>query len=576
MKINMRYIFLLALTFLLLIQFSHPVELHSDRGGIPNQPTDIYEPAQLAIISWDNGYEVLYISSVLEVYSDTPISIIEVLPLPSIPKIELGDKKIFEQLGDVLMSPELGSGRGGGSLGPPTSGGEVLFNKVLGPHNVTVIFANSSSFFISVIRDIFMQNNLDAHEMKVKSGIVDAYILRGYKYFAIDLVTISPYSGRVMVEPIIYKFKSSKVYYPMLISKFNTGPFTAKLFFITTVPVPQDILDSLSGVSLKYYYSKPYFRWELSSVDSRLVEPFPFWKTYMHLTYFEIEGYYELLSNEDILFELKDYYSPVPFLLSSIIISLYIYPLIRYPQINKKSIMENLRPILLYSMLTLIPLIIYLIGIPYVFINRLLPNMNNVLKWMTEARRSAIMFHVNLLVQLMIIYFQILSISGLMFYLVKVYSIVGKSIKLSFWKNPIIISLIMSSSYTLLILMSLTYLYQLINPYSRTEIVYGAAFSITSFALLLIIIIIVINFITKRLSMQSTSYPWEKPELLAIGILMLYLFAFITYLAFIIFTMEFYYFIWFTFLCFFIELLVLAVLTLGITFLGYFSLKIET
>ncbi|MEO0185805.1 MAG: DUF2330 domain-containing protein, partial [candidate division WOR-3 bacterium] len=70
--------------------------LFADRGLIPFNPgVTIFEPNQRAIIAWNGEEEILLLSTDLSA-SDSTMAL-EILPLPSEPKVKKGDPETFRK-----------------------------------------------------------------------------------------------------------------------------------------------------------------------------------------------------------------------------------------------------------------------------------------------------------------------------------------------------------------------------------------------------------------------------------------------------------------------------------------------
>jgi hypothetical protein len=78
----------------IILSFSFFPLAFADRGMIPiKSDVSVYEPGQKAIIAWNKGKEILILSTDVRASGETKV--LEVMPLPSVPKIEKGDLKSF-------------------------------------------------------------------------------------------------------------------------------------------------------------------------------------------------------------------------------------------------------------------------------------------------------------------------------------------------------------------------------------------------------------------------------------------------------------------------------------------------
>ena len=78
----------------------------ADRGSIPwgmedNLPTEIFEPAQNAVIAWNGHEEILVLTTDLS--ATRPTKVLEVLPLPSEPVVTKGDGTLFAKFNNLIL-----------------------------------------------------------------------------------------------------------------------------------------------------------------------------------------------------------------------------------------------------------------------------------------------------------------------------------------------------------------------------------------------------------------------------------------------------------------------------------------
>ena len=343
----------ILILILFITMYPDSTKVYADRGGIPVNPVTVLEPGQYAIISWYRGVEVLYLSTY--VVSDYPTYMLEILPLPSVPKIYLGDKSVFDKLGSLLSRKVYVENYGfgvPGYRGPGAGGGISLIETFsAGPHNVTVVEVGDGSKLVEFMITFSNQNGLDISEgLKAYPNLVDGingYIKRGYKYFAIDIIYIEKTTG-MLIEPIIYEFKSEKIYFPMEISAITyTEDFRLHLFIITTHPLDKEFFEEYGARNTAWPYefiTASVTRYELDIIDSKLTKIFPPWIIGLYLNYVYMIGNY--LSLEDI--EIADNYDITPLLtiVGILLITLFAAVLYKYYDINK---MRNNRDFLIKS-----------------------------------------------------------------------------------------------------------------------------------------------------------------------------------------------------------------------------------
>ncbi len=350
---------------MILILFIHQLAslgVIADRGGIPSEPVDIYEPGQYAVISWYDGIEVMCLSSVLKTSSLSSVKVLEVFPLPSIPEISLGDEAIFKKLGDMVHDLAIYYNL---DESDQRADGVIVYNKVLGPHNVTVIRTNDSSSFIENVYEIARQNGFEiTYDISSVEDEVEFYIAKNYNVFVIDIVSLESYVSQTLVRPLIYKFRSDKIYYPMVISSINKGFFRIKLFFLTATP-----LNDLNSIQVDYlhlttYVQKTVFRYDIERIDSRLTEIFPSWKLVLYLTYVGLKGRYDLIC-DDLEFTGPPDIESILSLTTFLLLIAYIAIILGNDNYRGFIIFNSKKVFITYSLLILIPSLIVLLGISH-------------------------------------------------------------------------------------------------------------------------------------------------------------------------------------------------------------------
>lgn len=213
-----------------------PSSVSADRGGISLvSKVEVLEPGQKAIIAWNGREEVLILST--DVKANQSTLVLELLPLPSNPKaVERANSTSFIKLQDIIRrhigtyvnSRKLG-GYGEGNFAETVV---VTFHEKIGAHDITVVRADNASELALWIDD-FLRKNAVTNELSLQEyeSIFEDYISRGFPYFALDLVEVSP--TEKSVEPILYRFETSFLYYPLKISSLFSGDTGITLFLLT-------------------------------------------------------------------------------------------------------------------------------------------------------------------------------------------------------------------------------------------------------------------------------------------------------------------------------------------------------
>jgi hypothetical protein len=220
-----------GIIFFLLILFSVS-SVYADRGMIPIFPdVSVYEPGQKAIVAWNGQEEILILSTDVNA-ADSTLAL-EIMPLPSNPKqIEKASFEsfitiqnlIWKHAQEVLERYHLGADE--------TKSVEVTFHEKIGAHDITVVKASDASELITWAED-FLKSNEISQEISLQEFelIIEDYMARGFRFFVLDLIEISP--DKNSVEPILYRFETSFLYYPLKISSPIPGDTKITLFLIT-------------------------------------------------------------------------------------------------------------------------------------------------------------------------------------------------------------------------------------------------------------------------------------------------------------------------------------------------------
>ncbi len=136
----------------------------ADCGGMPFVPgVQLFEPNQRAAVAFNGEEEVLLLSTDLRASEKTKV--LEVLPLPSEPKVSKGDVELFRKA-TTLINTRLGlknpaswgmggmGGMGGGaSRGGPPPAGIVTLQERIGAHDITVTKVVDRKGFIDWVEE---------------------------------------------------------------------------------------------------------------------------------------------------------------------------------------------------------------------------------------------------------------------------------------------------------------------------------------------------------------------------------------------------------------------------------------
>jgi hypothetical protein len=225
-------------------------------GGVWIWPPNIYvnQTDQNAIIAWNGQEEMLILSTNWEKPAGSQAAtLLKVVPLPAEPsEIKEGETEIFDKLVKILnekiaamQNLQTGKGEGFGAPAGAVPGVEIVFQKTIGAHDVTVVKVNKEEDFSKWIDDFVAQKSLDKKQLseEFKNGLLN-YLKRNINYFVFDIANLN--EAKTTVKPLIYRFKSNYFYFPILvsgISEISDSQTKVNLFLIfnETLKLPRQI-----------------------------------------------------------------------------------------------------------------------------------------------------------------------------------------------------------------------------------------------------------------------------------------------------------------------------------------------
>jgi len=239
---------------------------HADRGILPLSDVDVYGPGQRAIIAWNGERERLILST--DLYADRNSRVLEMLPLPSNPKVEKGAVESFEEVQRLMMrnlpkvmAPERGLEKGL----------MVVFHERIGAHDITVVEATSLEELIEFISRHAAQTGV-SNTPEVREGtrlILEDYLDRGFRYWVFDLVDLTPNPNTL--EPIAYEFQTPSLYFPLKISSTAKGFTNIVLYLITPSEILGEELPAPMRVA-RYLPNEQAIRFQVSHEDLSMID----------------------------------------------------------------------------------------------------------------------------------------------------------------------------------------------------------------------------------------------------------------------------------------------------------------
>ncbi len=215
------FLFLFSLVF-----FAFP-NVFADRGGWSPLGYDIFEGGQKAIAAWNGTDEILVLST--DVRGSQETQVIEIMPLPSVPEIEKGSEDSFRQVRSLVRqfyefyydSTPIGYFQGRHSVAAEKEV-EIIFHDEIGAHFITVVKANVTEELTSWIEGFLSGIGIDYADFPSGlDNLVAQYMEDELYFFVMDVITVN--STVKSVEPLVYRFKSSSLYYPLRISSLFSG-----------------------------------------------------------------------------------------------------------------------------------------------------------------------------------------------------------------------------------------------------------------------------------------------------------------------------------------------------------------
>ena len=224
-----------------IIVLSIPLLIEADKGMMPVIPNiSIYEPGQKAIIAWNGESKMEILILAVDAYADTECKVIEILPLPSEPKVDTGSVESFKSMQRLIMKHAPKPLYRGKGPPPPmldgTEGVEILFHKKIGAHNITCAKALKYQEFVDWTYKFIKSQGIDTFFFPSELPyIIEEYLNKDIQYFVFDIVELG--KNPSSIAPLIYEFASPYLFFPLRISRLVKGKTKIQLFLITEYPV---------------------------------------------------------------------------------------------------------------------------------------------------------------------------------------------------------------------------------------------------------------------------------------------------------------------------------------------------
>ena len=195
------------------------------------EDAQLTQGSQKAIILHNFKEEALILGTELRANKETEV--LEFIPFPSEPEVSLAKGNPFEEVNKLLRKKRIEIQEGITKGGAETVPVEIRLSQKIGLHDVTVIKINDISGFNKWVFDFLKSKGIkkiDIDRLKNFSDIAEDYIKRGISYFVFDYVSVK--KNLSFIEPLIYKFKTERLYYPLKTSNIVGGVGRVELVMI--------------------------------------------------------------------------------------------------------------------------------------------------------------------------------------------------------------------------------------------------------------------------------------------------------------------------------------------------------
>ncbi len=195
----------------------------------------VFEPKQRALILWNGEEEILLLST--DQRATRASAVLEVIPLPAEPQVRLGSFETFKNAQKLVVQKRMWAcahgGARAGAVPVPPEAGRITFHAKLGVHDLTVAQVLDAGHFVE-----FVQKHLHEHYQTPDAPIdprfvkvIESYLDAGFRWFTFDSIDLN--EKLQSRDPVEYRFKSDKVYYPLRISTLEQGRTELDLLVFT-------------------------------------------------------------------------------------------------------------------------------------------------------------------------------------------------------------------------------------------------------------------------------------------------------------------------------------------------------
>ncbi|MEW6070883.1 MAG: DUF2330 domain-containing protein, partial [Candidatus Thermoplasmatota archaeon] len=282
----------------------------ADRGLIGPPQIELEENAQNAIVAWNGTEEVLILST--DIKSSERSLALGILPLPSQPlEIKEGSFESFTNLQKIVNEKlkehylKRGYSLEDANRMGNESGIQIVYRNIIGAHNITIVRVDNLTYFIDWAINFSVQHGLENINFSesFKSSI-ENYLNMNIRYFVFDVIETN--ETQQSINPIIYRFRTDFLYYPLNITAFSPAGETysqVNVFAITKGLIKK------SAISEYRHYIRHYINLTKEELNDICPDIYQLFDTDPFLTGF---NYYGILSylQKDITIKEQDLASP--------------------------------------------------------------------------------------------------------------------------------------------------------------------------------------------------------------------------------------------------------------------------
>lgn len=327
------YSLIVILVSILLI----PSLVSANRGSMIIGPRDVRleEAGQNAIVAWNGNEEIIILST--DMKSSKSTLVLELIPLPSNPtKVKKGSPESFTKLVEVINKKAREMRQKAFGKGVETPGVEITFHKKIGVHDVTIVKVNDLDYFINWVKDFSTDRGFEYTGLPSNfKTTVSNYLNKNIDHFVFDVIETNESSQTI--NPLIYRFKSDYLYYPLEITATSDVGWSSSkvnVFLIAKGIVNQTVVRNTKLHPRTGFdeYNISLTREELREISPELEDLFKSDPFVMNAKYF---GPLNALNKDLIVYQQDISKPPTDYINLIIIISGIIFLIILYKKFKK-------------------------------------------------------------------------------------------------------------------------------------------------------------------------------------------------------------------------------------------------